>query len=112
MFSYRFVSDLGTQCSSSSSAGLTVGLLEHSVFEFPSSLHYRGGDCTWRISGLLGGITRTGPYLVLGALGAGVEITCEVNGIVLLQADIIDHGTLQLMIACVCASLLIFHWLT
>jgi len=76
-----------------SQAGLTIDLLRQTVFRSSSFLHYRGGDCTWKIPGLFGQvITLTGPHIELMGLDTTVEIICEVNGTVLLQADIINHG--------------------
>ena len=74
-------------------AGLTIHLLAQSIYRSTSSLHYRGGDCTWRVFGLLAQeVTVTGPLIELVAVYTTVEIVCEVIGTVLLQTEIISHG--------------------
>ena len=69
-----------------------------------STLYYQGGDCTWRISGIIAGheLLIHSPHIELENVDTGVKIHCEVNGTVLLQANVIHHGTYMCIILFVC----------
>ena len=71
-----------------------TGLYIHLSESLPSTLYYHGGNCTWRLSGIITGhdLVVNAPYIQLENLDNGVEISCEVTGTLVLQAVISQYG--------------------
>jgi len=79
------------------------------LYEDTSSiLSYLSGNCTWIIDGSIAGhpIQINAPFInITTGINTGVTIRCEVNGTILLQAVVKEHGKGML----VCVPILIFH---